>query len=74
MRRKRTCLIQFILVLGLIATVLLSLNSGYSQTGLADLWGAITDSVKDAVAKNHIGRFMRYGTGSVWLHFADRDR
>ena len=46
MRRKRTCLIQFILVLGLIATVLLSLNSGYSQTGLADLWGAITGTVE----------------------------
>ncbi|WP_432489921.1 FecCD family ABC transporter permease [Flavonifractor plautii] len=46
MRRKRACLIQFILVLGLIATVLLSLNSGYSQIGLADLWGAITGTAE----------------------------
>lgn len=42
MRRKRIWLIQLILLIGLIASMLFSINSGYSQTGLADLWDAIT--------------------------------
>lgn len=38
MKKKRIWLIQFILFIVLAFSILFSLNSGYSQTGLSDLW------------------------------------
>ena len=81
MKKRRLWLIQFILCLGLIASVVLALNCGYSKIHFSVFMGRsillntgklLFDSAEHPTAAYIAGCFMRYGTCPVWLYSSGR--